>query len=344
MAAPSPEVLDRSSHDGPPPPVLMVQMLAGFQVSQALYVIAKLGVAGRLVSGPRGVAQLAADVGANEAALRRLLRSLASLGLFSETEPDTYELTPLGATLAPGAPGSMRDLALTWMETHYAAFGRLLDGVRVGEPAATLHYGMPFFSWLGAQPEQVERFTGAMANLTDGIKAHALAGYALPEGTLVADLGGADGSVLTVLLGDRQGIVFDLPHVIPAAQERIARLGLQDRVSAQAGDFFAAVPAADVYLLSMVLHDWDDEHATRLLRSIATAARPGARVVAIELVIPPGDEPHMAKMIDLTMLGMLTGRERTPGECEALLDGAGFTLDRIVPTPSPLSIIEATLR
>jgi SAM-dependent methyltransferase len=234
----------------------------------------------------------------------------------------------------------MRDLALTWMETHYDAFGRLLDGVRAGEPAATLHYEMPFFAWLGGQPEQAQRFTGAMGNLTEGIKAHALAGYQLPAGELVADLGGADGSVLTMLLEDRRGIVFDLPHVIAASRERIARLGM----TAEAGDFFERVPAADVYLLSMVLHDWDDELAERLLRSIATAARPGARVVALELVIPPGDGPHMAKMIDLTMLGMLTGRERTETEHAALFDRAGFTLDRVLATHSPMSIIEATLR
>src|SRR4051794_32603514 len=254
MAAITPDVADHSTHDGPPPPVQMVQMLAGFQVSQALYVIAKLDVAGRLVAGPRGVADLALAVDADEAALRRLLRSLAGFGLFSETEPDTYALTPLGATLAADTPGSMRDLALTWMETHYGAFGRLLDGVRSGEPAATLHYEMPFFAWLGGQPEQAQRFTGAMGNLTEGIKAHALAGYQLPPGELVADLGGADGSVLTRLLEDRRGIVFDLPHVIEASGERIARLGL----TAEAGDFFERVPAADVYLLSMVLHDWDD--------------------------------------------------------------------------------------
>jgi O-methyltransferase domain/Dimerisation domain len=331
-----------------PPPVQMVQLLAGFQLSQALYVVAKLDVATILRDGPRPVTELAAAVQADAASLRRVLRALAGLGAFTEVAPDMYALTPLGETLAAGHPGSVRDLALTWMETHYEPFGRLLDGVRDGQPAATLHYGRPFFDWLASDDTQVQRFTGAMANLTDGIKAHAIAGYALPAGDLVADIGGADGTVLTTLLAadpdpGRRGVVFDLPHVVGAAEQRLDRLGLSGRIAVVGGDFFASVPAADVYLLSMVLHDWDDAGCARLLESIATAARPGARLVALELVVPPGDAPHMSKMIDLTMLGMLTGRERTPAEIEGLLGAAGFTCDRIAATPTPLSIVEATL-
>jgi hypothetical protein len=334
------------SHDAPPPPVQMVQLLAGFQVSQALYVAAKLDLATMLVDGPRSAAELAAAAEAEPGHVGRLLRTLASLGAFDDRGDGTYGLTPLGATLARGIPGSVRDLALTWMETHYAPFSRLLDGVRQGEPAATLHYGRPFFDWLGSSPEQVERFTGAMAGLTDGIKAQALAGYALPPGELVADVGGADGMVLTTLLAAdpaRRGLVLDLPHVVPAAQRRLEQLGLADRVAVVGGDFFAAVPPADVYLLSMILHDWDDDAAGRLLRTIAAAARPGARLVALELVVPPGNAPHMSKMIDLTMLGMLTGRERTAEEHAELLAAAGFRCDRVLPTPGPFSIVEATL-
>lgn len=325
----------------------MVQLLAGFQISQALYVVAKLDIASALSAGPRSADDLAGAVGADAAYLRRLLRSLASLGVFAEPEPGVYALTPLGETLATGHAGSVRDLALMWMETHYAPFGRLLDGVRGGEPAATLHYGEPFFEWLASDEQQVERFTGAMANLTDGIKAHAIAGYELPAGELVADIGGADGTVLATLLeGDpdpgRRGIVFDLPNVVGAAEHRLARLGLDARIAVAGGDFFESVPAADVYVVSMVLHDWDDEGCARLLGSIAAAARPGARLVALELVVPPGSDPHMSKMIDLTMLGMLTGRERSAEEFAQLLGDAGFTLDRVAETPTPFSILEAT--
>lgn len=262
----------------------MVQLLAGFQIAQALYVAARLDVATALLEGPASVADLATRTGAQPDMLGRLMRSLAGLGVFRQTEPDVYALTALGETLADGTPGSVRDLALTWMETHYAAFGDLLEGVRTGEPAANLHYGRPFFDWLSTQPEQVQRFTKAMANLTHGIKTGAIAGYALPAGETVADIGGADGSVLGALL-----------------------------------------PA-------------DPDPARRRI-----VFGPGADLVAIEFVVPPGDEMHMSKMIDLTMLGMLTGRERTLQEFDELFAGAGFRLERVVENPTPLSILEAVL-
>jgi O-methyltransferase domain/Dimerisation domain len=321
-------------------------LLAGFQVAQALYVVAKLNVATALRDGPRPVRELAASTGAVPAALARLLRSLAGLGVFTEAEPGVYALTPLGATLASDTPGSVRDLALTWMETHYAPFGRLLDGVMSGAPAASLYYGKPFFEWLSSDAEQVQRFTGAMANLTDAIRLHAMSDYRLPRGGRVADVGGADGSLLCALLNDdpepRRGVVLDLPHVVPAAREHIESLGLEQRIEAIGGDFFAQVPPADVYLVSMILHDWDDDACLRLLTSIGRSASRGTRLVALEFVVPHGDGPHMSKMIDLTMLGMLTGHERSALEFEGLLEAAGFTLDRIVETQTPLSILEAT--
>jgi hypothetical protein len=347
MTAVLPSAATPPAHEQPPP-VRMVQLLAGFQVSQALYTVAKLGVCTALLDGPRTAEEVAAAVQADPAAVRRLLRDLAGLGVFTTPSPGRWALTPLGATLAEGTPGSVRDLALTWMETHYAPFGLLLETARTGEPAANRFYGQPFFPWLAAQPDQVARFTGAMAGLTDGIKRGAIAGYTLPGGPTIADIGGADGALLLEALAadpdpHRRGIVFDLPHVVPAARDRLAGHPLAGRVDVVAGDFFTAVPEADTYLLSMILHDWDDAAAEALLANIAAAARPGARLVSLELVVPPGDAPHLATMIDLTMLGMLTGRERTAEELTALLSAAGFRVDRIASTATPMSIVEATL-
>jgi hypothetical protein len=323
----------------------MVQLLSGFQVSQALYVAAKIGVADRLADGPVAVEQLASDLDADPLALSRLLRTLGALGVFSEAGPGAYGLTPLGATLVSDREGSMRDLALMWMETHYAPFAGLLETVRTGDCAATEHYGRPFFSWLADQPEQVDRFSRAMANLTDGIKAGAIAGYAFPQSGTIVDVGGADGALLARVLESAPaatGVVFDLPHVVAEAAPTLKSYGLGDRMTSEGGDFFEAVPAGgDAYLLSMVLHDWNDLDATRLLRNIREAAAPGARVLAFELVMPPGDQPHMSKMIDLTMLGMLNGRERTETEMRSLFEGAGLTYDGTVPTPTPISIVEA---
>jgi hypothetical protein len=239
----------------------------------------------------------------------------------------------------------MRDLALMWMETHYAPFAGLLDTVRTGRSAAETYYGQPFFTWLAGQPEQVSRFTGAMANLTNGIKLGAIAGRDFSESHRIVDVGGADGRLLSHVLARlpvATGVSYDLPHVVGAVERVAKETDLDGRLTGEGGDFFESVPAgADTYLLSMVLHDWDDERATRILANIAAAADSGARVCALELVLPDGDEPHMSKMIDLTMLGMLDGRERTEPEMRALVEAAGLRYEATVGTPTPLSFIEA---
>jgi O-methyltransferase domain/Dimerisation domain len=328
-----------------PPAVQMVQLLAGFQLSQALYVAARLGVADCLRGGPKDAAALAADVGADAQALRRVLRALASIGVFTETADGLFGLAPLGETLTQDSPASMRDLAIMWMETHYAPFGGLLGTVRTGRCAATEFYGQPFFAWLGGHPEQIGRFSRAMANLTDGIKLGAISSYDFTGAGHIVDVGGADGTVLAHVLAATPGVigtVFDLPHVVAEAEPRLAGYGLGDRLRLAAGDFFTAVPnGADTYLLSMILHDWSDAEASRLLAGIKAAAPAGARLVAFELVVPDGAGPHMAKMIDLTMLGMLTGRERTQAEYRLLLEQAGFKFEAVTATPTPISIITA---
>jgi hypothetical protein len=324
-----------------------VQLLAGFQISQALYAAAKLGVCDQLAAGPKDIDDVAVAIQADPDALGRLVRSLSSIGLFTRTADRAYALTPLGRTLTSDAPDSMRDLALMWMETHYAPFAGLVDTVRTGKCAAETYYEMPFFGWLASHPDQVARFSGAMANLTDGIKVGALADCPLPDATRILDIGGADGTLLSHVLRrlpDAVGVSYDLPHVVPAVAAVAEREHLVGRLSGQGGDFFTEVPGGyDLYLMSMIIHDWDDEHVVRMLSNIVAAAPPGAHVRALELVIPPGDAPHMAKMIDLTMLGMLDGRERDESEMRAVFEKAGLRFDGVVATPTPMSIIEATV-
>ena len=329
-----------------PPPVQMLQLLGGFQVSQALFAAAKLDLATLLEAGPRSVDDLASASGAQAEPLRRLLRSLASLGVFTTVEPGSFALTPLGSTLASGTPGSMRDVALMYMETHYGPFGNLLDTLTTGKPAAETYFGARGFEWFDDHPEEQAHFTAAMRNLTEGLTIGALSAYKLPAGDVVADIGGADGALLSILLArdpTRRGILFDRPQVVPAASRLLAERGLADRIDVVAGDFFEAVPAADIYIVSRVLHDWDDQSSLRLLVNMAAATRPGARLVALEQVVPEGDQPHMSKMVDLTMLVMGSGKERTAKEFEALFASAGFRLDQILETPTPMPILEATL-
>ncbi|MFF7654851.1 methyltransferase [Streptomyces sp. NPDC007983] len=326
----------------------MLRLLSGFQQSQALYALVKLGVAAALHGGPMTVGELAKTTETDADALGRLLHILSGIGVVARRGADAFALTPLGSTLVADTPGSVRDVALMWMETHYAPFSELVTTVRTGVPAATAHFGQPFAEWLGAHPEHLPVMASAMANMTYGPKDAVLSGYRLPAGEVVADIGGADGSVLARLLAGepgRRGIVLDMEHVVPAAHARLADQGMAGRVEVQAGDFFESVPTADVYLLSTVLHDWDDVSCARILGRIAEAAPHGARLVVVETVLSEGDEPHASKLFDLTMLGMVPGHERRETEFAALFAGAGFTLDRRVPGPvdSPFAIFEATL-
>ena len=331
-----------------PPPVRMIELLGGFRISQALYAAAALGVADQLVAGPAPVIALAERVGAHAPSLHRLLRTLASVGVFTEPEPGVFALTPLGQTLTSSQPGSMRDLAITWMETHYAPFAELIHAVRTGRPAAEHLYGEPFFAWLSHHPEQASRFTGAMANLTSGFKTAAIASLPLDGIHTIVDVGGADGTGLAAILAAHphmRGVLFDLPHVITSAPETLARHGVDNRVDCVGGDFFESVPAgADAYLVSAVLHNWPDQQAQRIVANIAAAGGSGARLLMIEFVVPPGDTAHLSKMSDLSMLTMLDGKERTETEWRELLTAADLTGIEIHQTGTPLSVIQATVQ
>jgi hypothetical protein len=186
-----------------------------------------------------------------------------------------------------------------------------------------------------------------MANLTDGIKAAAIPSLPLDGAQTVVDVGGADGAMLAAILTAHpglRGVLFDLPRVVAEAPKALAERGVADRVECVGGDFFDSVPAgADTYLVSFVLHDWPDDEARRILANIAAAGGPGARLMMVEFVVPPGDTPHMSKMIDLTMLGMLAGQERAEDQWHDLLSTAGFTGIGIRETGTPLSVIHATV-
>jgi hypothetical protein len=323
----------------------IMPMLAGYQLSQALYVVARLGVPDALAGGPRPVAEVAAEVGAHPGHLARVLRALAMVGVFRTEAPGVFALGPLGGPLCGDTPGSLRDLAITMHETQYEAFGSLLESVRQGRPAADLRFGEPFWTWLERRPGQVERFTRAMANVTATVQSPLLALYDIGDAQLVVDVGGADGSVLVKLLDgrpDARGVVFDLPHVVPAAAAVLDAHGIAERVQLVGGSFFDRLPAGgDRYVLSRVLHDWPDEACGRILANVREAIAPDGRLVVMEYVVPEGDVPHFSKMLDITMLAMLDGKERTESEWHALLRGSGFEPLRTVTVGTDISAIEA---
>ena len=213
-------------------PVRMIELLGGFRISQALYAAAVLGIADQLMAGPAAVEVLAGQAGAHAPSLYRLLRTLAGVGVFTEPEPGVFALTPLGQTLTSDQPGSLRDLAIMWMETHYAPFADLIHTVRTSQPAAEHLYGEPFFTWLSHHPEHAARFTGAMANMTGGFKTAAIASLPLDGIETIVDVGGADGTMLATILMAHphlRGVLYDLPHVITSSPQILASGGVEDR-------------------------------------------------------------------------------------------------------------------
>jgi hypothetical protein len=319
----------------------MHQMLLGYQISQALYVIEELGVATELLNGPREIEDLASTTGADSDALGRIIRLLAALDVF-RIKGTAVEVTDLGRTLAERPVNSLRGTARYLMQTHYEPFSNFLHAARTGQTAATGFLGRPFFEWINESRQRAEVQNSGMVDGGRVMRGDLLEKYQLPEGEMVADIGGADGTVLVEPLArrpERRGIVFDLPMVVAAGAETLKEAGLSHRISVVGGDFLASVPSADVYVLSEVLHDWDDASATRILRNIAAAAVSGAGLCLAELVVPEDDGLHVAKLIDVMMLAIVGGRERTETEWRKL---RGFTMDRIVAGSAIFSVIEAT--
>ena len=325
------------------------QLGMGYVVSAALGAATRLDIPDHLAAGPRSTADLARATGAHEDALYRLLRALSMAGVFTETAPRTFALTAAGQLLRAGVPGSARDMVL-WMcdEFHYRIYAEMLHAVRTGETVGERVTGRPVFEHFAAEPELAARFNNAMTAFSASVAPAVLQVYDFSGiGTLV-DIAGGHGMILASILRQypaMRGILFDLEHVL--AGNRLAELGVADRVQLATGDFFIAVPAGgDAYIMKHIIHDWDDEKSAVILRNIRTALQGNAngRLILIEAVIQPGDAPDMGKLIDLEMLLLPGGKERTAAEFTALLAGAGFELTRIVPTGSPLSVIEARVK
>ncbi|HLQ22633.1 MAG TPA: methyltransferase [Gemmatimonadales bacterium] len=339
--------MDAGAEHEVPPAAAMMGLITGYWVSQAVGVVALLGVADQLGEGPRVSDDLARAVGADPQALYRVLRLLASLGVFAEAAPGSFALTPLGETLRSEAPDSVRNFAIT--ETapgHWLPWGRLQESVRSGRPMAREALGMELFDWYAQNPEEAGFFSAAMGNLSALAASELVRVYDFSAVRTVADVGGAHGVLLAAVLRANpaaRGILFDLPHVIATAGGAVAEEELSQRCELVSGDFFEAVPdGADLHLLKQIVHDWDDERATRLLQNCHRALGPAGKLLLVEMVIPPENRPSPAQAMDLNMLVVLGGRERTEEEYQRLFQAAGFRLERVIPTHSPFSVIEAT--
>ncbi len=330
--------------DTPSPPEQMNQLLTGYWTSQAVSVAAKLGLSDLLAGGPRTADDLAALTGTHAPSLYRLLRALASVGVFAEQADHRFALTPLAECLRSDRPGSQRSLAIMMGEEHFHAWCELLYSIQTGQSAFAKLFGMPVFDFLSRHPEQARIFDEAMVGVHGRETAAMLDAYDFSAIGVLADVGGGNGSLLTAVLKRypaMQGILYDLPGVVERAKAGIASAGLAGRCRAIGGSFFESVPAgADAYLMRHIIHDWDDAQSKTILQNIHRAMGPGGKLLLVEGVVPPGNDPSFTKLLDLNMLVLPGGKERTEAEYRALYGSAGFRLTRIVPTKSEVSVIE----
>lgn len=331
---------------GSPPHVQVIQMAIAIWASRAIYAAAKLGIADLLAAGPKTADQLAAAVDAHPRSIYRLMRALASRGLFTETAPKTFALTPLGAALQTGAPGAARGAVLTLAgDWQWKAWDEFLYSLNTGKPAMDKAWGVPLFDYLVQHEQDGLLFDEAMVGMHAAEGPAVAAVYDFSGFDSIVDLGGGTGSLLTAILRTNpkpRGTVFDLDKTIPGALQRLGDAGLRDRCKAVGGNFFKSVPAGhDCHLLSHVLHDWTDEQSIAILKNCRKAIAKDGRLLILETVLPPGDTPHHGKLLDLLMLTVPGGIERTAEEYAELLEAASFRLSRVIPTATPQSIVEA---
>ena len=321
----------------------------GYQLSQALYVAAKLGVADVLDPQPLAPEAIARAVGARASQLRRVLRALAAAGVFCELEDGRFASNDAAAALRTGAPGRMRDVVLNFGEEMYRSFGELLHTVRTGETAFDSVYGAPLFEYYAANPEVEASAAARMLARTLPVARELAASDVLRGARTLIDVGGGAGALVAEVLRlhpEVAGVLLERPGMLELAEEYLADRGVSDRCELVEGDFFASVPAGgDVYVLKSVLHDWDDERCLAILRSCRAAMDEAARLVIVELILPeritPSGPALSAALLDLIMLAYAGGRERTEAEFAQLLDQASLRLARTVELSAGPQLLEA---
>jgi ubiquinone/menaquinone biosynthesis C-methylase UbiE len=331
------------------PHARMRQLIMGFRASQLIYVAAKLGLADELANAPRNAAALATAVGAAPEPLYRLLRALASIGVLQESPDRTFALTPLAHPLRSDAPGSLRSTAVLYGDAvFWNAYGQMLHSIHTGEPAFEHVHGEPMYMHLASHPATASLFHEAMSGFSQQEIAAILEAYDFSSFTTIVDVGGGQGALVAALLktySHLRAVVLDREDVAAGAGHLLAQAGLTERASFVAGDFFQAIPRdGSAYLLKSVIHNWDDAAAQKILQNCRRAMSANARLIVIERVIPAANTPSEAKLFDINMLVTVGGQERTEDEHRALLQTSGFDLARIIPTASPLSLIEGVPR
>jgi len=329
-----------------PASTALLDMLYSFEVSRAICVAAELDVAELLAEGPRTVDELGAATGTQPPLLFRLLRALASCGVFEQRDDGRFAMTALAEPLRRDAAGGSiygyaRYVGQPFVQRPWEHLSLTL---RTGQPAFERMFDASLFEHLASNPQAAERFNDAMSSHTTHDALAVVGAYAFPEAGTIVDVAGGHGALIEAILNETPaaaGILFDQPQVITGARDRLGDSAVADRCQFVSGDMFQSVPGGgDVYILKRTLHDWDDDHARVVLENCREAMRPGGRILVVEMIIDPGPGGHMAKFYDLMMLVIMGGRERTESEFGQLFASAGLKLSRTLQTGSPLSIME----
>ena len=329
-----------------PPHVQLVEMVFSFWPPRLLYVAAKLRIADRLAAGAKSAATLAEETGVHAPSLYRLLRTLASLGVFTEQPGQRFALTPLGEALRSDAPGAAHATVLTLgSDFIWQALEQFPYSIETGKTGFEKALGEPIFDWLAKRPEEAALFSETMIGVHGMEPAAVAEAYDFGDLKTIVDVGGGSGNLLTTILQKHpraHGILFDLPHVVEHARPLIDSRALKDRLTVETGSFFERVPSGGAaYLLSHIIHDWSEDLCLTILGNCRKAMGAEAKLLIIEMVLPAGDAPHPGKMLDMMMLVGPGGQERSEEEYRDLLAKAGFKLTRVVPTASPVSVVEA---
>ncbi len=329
------------------PHAQLLEMVFAPVVTKSVYAIAELGIADHLKDGPRTADELARATGANPASLYRLLRTTSALGFFREDAEKRFALAPLGETILSDAPARGRSTVRAVAgDVFWRGLGEFLYSVKTGTNGIEKVFGKNFFEYLSEDPALGALFNDSMIGIHGGEPPAVAAAYDFSGIRKLVDVGGGTGNLLTTILAAHpavHGVLFDAPAVAAAARMLVEQRGLAGRVEFDPGDFFERVTTgADAYILSHIIHDWDDARSIKILGNIRRAMAPGGRVLLVEMVIPEGNAFHPGKLLDMVMLACTPGGlERTAAEYQALLAKAGLRMTRVVPTESPVSVVEA---
>ncbi len=338
-----PEAAFAKTETLPPETQILTMLMAPF-LARLIHITATLKLSDYLGDGPKTAEEVALRTSTDAPTLYRVLRTLSSMGFFTEDLDHRFSLKPLGEALKSGTPSHATALMMGG-EMVVRSLDHIDHAVRTGETGFGKAFGVSLFNWLANHPTEASLFNQTMVGIHGAEPAAIAAAYDFSSFHMIADVGGSTGNLLATILNRHagpRGILFDMPHVVRDAPVFLQQLAMADRIRIEAGSFFESVPAgADAYILSHIIHDWSEQQCLTILGNCRRAMSPQGRLLLVEMVLPGGDAPHPGKMLDMVMLMVPGGRERTEAEYAALLEKAGLRLTGVTPTASPVSVVEA---